>query len=153
MAKKKGKKVFPKVTGNASKEIVERPPENYARQRPVWRFDLLDKDGEFAFDLRREDFKHSHVLEKLIEYGNMTWAEISQQTHDIKNRTKHHFLDVNQLSPAAKRRIAAKRLEDSTDIIFSFALHNTLRIIGIRERAEFHIIWYDPNHAFCPRKT
>ena len=119
------------------------------RQKPIWRFDLLDRSGKFAFDLSREDFKHREVLQKLVDYGNMTWAEIDSQLHD-KNKSKHHFLQVEALSPDANERIRVKHLEEQTDAIFSFAFQNLLRVIGIRNGAEFHIVWYDPRHEFCP---
>lgn len=63
---------------------------SYDAERPIWRFDLLDRDGDFAFTLDRVD--HRVVLEKLIEYGNLTWGEIKRQTHDRTNKSKHHYL-------------------------------------------------------------
>lgn len=151
MAKSKNKKVRGE-SASSWKNIVSIHPQNFAKHNPILRFDLLDRDGKFAFDLNRPDFKHRHVLEKLIEYSNMTWAEIDSQTHDWRNKTKHHYLDVNGLSPDAKRRISAKHLDEFSDAIYSFAFQNTLRIIGIRTGAEFHVVWYDPEHEFYPSK-
>jgi len=105
----------------------------------------------FAFDIDRDDFNHKLVLDKLISYGNMTWADIKRQTHD-QGRSKNHYLSEEKLSDEAWGRIKAKRLEDRTDIIFSLALENLLRIIGILENGVFQIIWYDPTHMFCPSK-
>jgi len=105
----------------------------------------------FAFDIDRDDFNHKLVLDKLISYGNMTWADIKRQTHD-QGRSKNHYLSEEKLSDEAWERIKAKRLEDRTDIIFSLALENLLRIIGILENGVFQIIWYDPTHMFCPSK-
>lgn len=117
-------------------------------QRPVWRFDLLDRDGDFAFTLDRVN--HRVVLEKLIEYGNLTWGEIKRQTHDRTNKSKHHHLSGAKLSREAEQRIRAKHLEEDADDIFSFALMNKIRIIGLKQDAEFHIVWYDEEHRFCP---
>ena len=150
MSKSKEKK-FPQNHTSTSKKVVSPPPPSYIKCNPIFRFDMIDREGEFAFDLSRSDFKHRHVLEKLIEYSNMTWAEIDKQTHD-HNKSKHHFLDEGGFSASAKRRIIAKGLTESTDLIFSFALQNTLRIIGKRQRDEFHVIWYDPQHKFYPSK-
>lgn len=136
-------------SGKATKKVVSIAESSNA-SKPIWRFDKLDRDGEFRFDLQRQEFNHQEVLSKLIDYGNMTWKEITQQTHDRKNHTKHHFLDYDGLSNAAKKRIKKLNLQEETDIIFSFALQNKLRIIGLRENNEFHIVWYDPNHEFYP---
>ena len=117
--------------------------------KTVWYFDLLDRSGKFAFDLTRGDFHHHEVLEKIIAYSNMTWTEIKRQTHD-KGKSKHHFLDMSKLSAEAMERIEAKQFEEQTDSIFSFALQNKLRLIGLRKNEQFHVVWYDPNHEFCP---
>ena len=118
-----------------------------------WRFDKLDMDGKFAFDLSRTDFNHREILDKIIAYSNMTWDEVKKQTHDRKNKSKHHFLDMDALSADAIARIRAKHFEDRyQDSIFSFAFKNRLRIIGIRDGEEFHVVWFDPNHEFCPSK-
>jgi hypothetical protein len=83
----------------------------------------------------------------------MTWAAIKKQTHD-NGKSKHHFLSANSLSKAAKERIKDKHLEESSDYIFSFALNNLVRVIGIRnpDSAEFEVVWYDPNHQFALSK-
>ena len=78
----------------------------------------------------------------------MTWTEISRQTHD-NGKSKHHFLDEDSLSDDAIERIRKKHLEDKVDSIFSFALNNKVRIIGVRDGAEFQVIWYDANHVFA----
>ena len=52
----------------------------------------------------------------------------------------------------AKDRIKAKHLGEHTDAIFSFALQNLIRIIGIRDSAFFHVVRYDPRHEFYPTK-
>jgi len=145
-AKNKG---FPPTEKQTTKHVVGAKPNSNISDTPIWRFDKLDRDGQFAFDLSRYDFKHQEVLTKLIEYGNLTWGVIFAQTHD-KCKSKHHYLDCSGLSSEAKKRIRAKHLEQDTDRLFSFALQNTLRIIGIRDGAEFHIVWYDPNHEFYP---
>ena len=122
-------------------------PASSSNEKPIWRFDRIDRDGPFAFNLARQDFKHKEVLQKLMEYGCMTWNEIVSQTHD-GGKSKHHYLSSNGLSKDACERINTKCVDH--DNIFSFALQNKLRIIGLREGAEFYIVWYDPEHKFCP---
>lgn len=112
---------------------------------------MIDMDDPFAFNLNREDFNHKEVLDKLVQYGRMPWKDIDAQTHDKFGKSKHHFLSLESLSDMAIDRINAKAIED-TDAIFSFAFQNKLRVIGIRDHADFHIVWHDPNHQFAPRK-
>ena len=66
----------------------------------------------------------------------------------------NHFLSTNSLSKDALKRIKTKELEESTDYIFSFALNNLARVIGIRnpDSPEFEVIWYDAEHKFAPSK-
>lgn len=117
----------------------------------IWAFDNLDNDGCFKFDVSREDFEHQEVLDKIISYSSMTWREILRQTHD-GGKSKNHSLVYESLSVEAQERLRIKELEDVSDSIFSFALNNLLRIVGIRDKEKFHVLWYDPEHQVCPSK-
>lgn len=117
---------------------------------PIFLFDRLDKQGAFAFDTNRTDFKHKDFLDKMIAYSQMTWSEISRQTHD-DGKSKHHYLkDSKKLAPAARERLKALQLEEFSDDLFSFALNNKLRIIGLRLEEHFHVLWYDSEHRVYP---
>ena len=140
------------VPQQSGKKSVSFPKTPEGNQTIILRFDMLDRDGAFAFDLLRPDFDHKEVLDKLISYSNMTWAEVIRQVHDRAGKSKHHFLSGSGLSHEAIERIRAKKLEEYSDSIFSFALQNRLRIIGIRAGVEFHVVWYDPEHRFCPSR-
>lgn len=135
--------------GRNKKQVAIVRSRSTISERPIWRFNLLDRDGEFAFDLSRRDFQYKEVLQKLMDYGNMTWGEIDRQQHD-RGKSKHHYLSFDALSEGAKERIKARHFDEDTDAIYSFAFQNLLRIIGIRQGAEFYVVWYDPNHEFCP---
>lgn len=114
---------------------------------PIFVFDKIDKNGEFAFDLEREDFLHKEFLDKMIRYSQMTWYEISKQTYD-KGKSKHHYL--SSISKQAEARLLAMELDEYADAIYSFAFSNTLRIIGIRLGNYIHVLWYDKSHRVCP---
>ena len=134
-----------KLSATTSKQI-----DSSERLKIIWVFDMLDRNGIFAFNINRPDFDHKEFLDKLLAYSNMTWSQVRAQTHD-NGKSKHHFLNnIDKLSKEAKERLEAKKLAEYTDSIFSFALNNKLRIIGIREREFFHVIWYDPEHQFHP---
>ncbi len=131
-------------------QVIRERPKSTLKEKPIWRFDKLDRSGKFAFDLSRKDFDCKEVLQKLIEYGDMTWDDIGKQQHDYSRRSKHHYLDISSLSKDALIRIRECHLLEETETIYSFSLQNLLRIIGLRRGAEFHIVWFDPKHEFCP---
>lgn len=120
---------------------------------PIWTFKNVDKDGIFRFDPNRKDFNSQDFLNKMLAFSKMTWNKIKEQKHD-NNKSKHHTLSVGSLSKDAEERIKAKCLEDFTDNIFSFALNNMVRVIGIRssDSPEFKVVWYDAKHQFAPSK-
>ena len=114
----------------------------------IWKFDKIDRNGKFAFDINRPDFNHKEFLEKMINYSTISWNIIKQHTHD-NAKSKHHFLDVQTLSKDAQDRIKQLHIEEYIDNIFSFAFTSKCRIIGIREDEYFYVLWYDPNHQVC----
>ena len=142
---KKTKKIN-KSSEKSTKRTVKDQSQSSDKEKIIWVFDKTDTDGEFAFDLDKisSDGNMRKIFDKMISYSTMTWGQIKQQTHD-DGRSKHHFLDLKGMSDSAKKRIG-----EDTDAIFSFALTNTLRIIGIRENRYFHVVWYDKNHKFYP---
>lgn len=140
---KKGRAKKDKSYVKESKPAISTDGENV-----VWMFDKIDRSGNYAFDVSRDDFDHKEVLGKMIDYSSMTWAEVKRQTHD-DGRSKHHFLAPGSLSKEAADRLTARDLEEFSDYIFSFALQNKIRIVGIRNGKKFHVLWYDPNHEIC----
>jgi hypothetical protein len=140
----RGKKV-------SSKEKVAGEKISYDGLCPIWVFDRIDRDGRFAFNVLRSDFDSKDVLGKIISYSCMSWYDICKQTHD-DGKSKHHFLDFSGMCNDVKERIKKLQLEEYTDIIFSFAFTNKVRVVGIREKEKFHVIWYDPFHEIYPVK-
>lgn len=49
-------------------------------------------------------------------------------------------------------RLKNLALEDMADSLFSFAFNNTLRIIGLVNGDDFHVLWYNANHEVYPSK-
>ena len=135
----------------SKKSVITRNHTTDSR-KIIWTFENVDKDGYFAFDVNRDDFQPLEIFDKMIFYSKMTWADIKKATHD-NGKSKHHFLDMDKLSKQAKKRVAKKGLSENSDSIFSFALQNKLRVIGRRENEFFHVLWYDPNHEFCPSRN
>ena len=144
------KKPKQKVSKNQRVKSITKPVDPTNSMCPVWGFEMIDRDGKFAFDLTRNDLNPKFLLDKLIGYSSMTWQEITRHTHD-GGKSKHHRLeDLDRLSKAARERIERKNLSLELDALFSFALDNVKRLIGIRQGAVFQVIWYDANHEFAP---
>lgn len=135
------------------KKAVRSTSASSDSEKIIWVFDKPDTDGEFAFriaDMSDRDIRI--VFDKMMLYESMTWSEAKQQTHDKDARSKHHHLDFEGMSKQAQDRIRKLDLGEETDAVFSFALTNKLRIIGIRDGRLFHVKWYDPEHRFYPSK-
>lgn len=140
-----------KKTTVSLKSTVKEQGYSTDGKKVIWLFDMIDRSGKFAFDLNRDDFLHREVMEKMIHYSNMSWAEVKGQTHD-EGKSKHHLISFDKLSNDAFDRFKARHLDGYEDSIFSFALQNRLRVVGIRENEHFHVLWYDPDHEICPSK-
>lgn len=150
MANKRKQIPTTKKTNGRGKQIVEPHLYNSDSKKVAWCFDMVDKNGAFRFAPERPDFDCKKVIEKLLSFSSMTWADLKRSTHD-QGKSKHHFLSLDALSHEAMERIKALNLgEEDQDRIFSLALENKLRLIGVRENEKFHVIWYDPKHEFCP---
>lgn len=134
---------------SSTKQVIKNDTYSSDNEKIAWCFDMIDRSGKFAFDLSREDFKLYDVMEKIVDYGSMTWSEVKKQTHD-KGKSKHHTLAIESLSHEALERFKVRCLDDYSDSLFSFAFQNKLRIIGIRDKAFFRVLWYDPEHEVCP---
>ena len=139
----KGKEL--KGQRNSSGKTINEVPASTDASLIVWSFDEIDREGKFAFDTSRSDLDSKLIIDKMIDYSSMTWQEIKRQTHDGA-KSKNHSIAVNELSKDAQARLRALKKEDVTDSLFFFALSNLIRLIGRRDGAVFHILWYDPNH-------
>lgn len=133
-------------------KIAERSSISSDRKAPVWIFDKIDRSGDYAFDVSREDFNHKLVLEKIIEYASMSWIDVKQQTHGQKGKSKNHYYPLNEMSSTAQKRFVQLGLDEYGDSIFSFAVSSVVRIIGYRENEYFHVLWYDAQHEVYPSK-
>lgn len=151
MAKKKKNIIKPRV---ADEHRIIKPRQEQDENitgYPVFRYDMIDREGPFAFHLARKDFNHRLVLEKIMTYSCMTWTDIRMQTHDRSNKSKHHPLeDASRLSGDAQERLKKMHREQLSDELFSFALTNKLRLIGYLHGDDFHVFWYDAEHGVYP---
>jgi len=142
-------KKLPQNVGRNKKQLPNKKDNGFNKDKIILVFNKIDRDGIFAFHPDRDDFNANNIMKKIIEYSTMTWEELLKQTHD-QSKSKHHFLSYDSLSREAKERVNLKINETENECIFSFALNNMTRVIGIRDKEKFYVMWFDPNHQFCP---
>ena len=105
-----------------------------------WQFSLMDFDGPFSCkNISHEDW--FLILSKMREWETMTWNEISGR--------RDHAIETENLSPEAKKRLINIKLDD-IDTIFSLHIDGKKRLIGIRDRNIFRVLWWDKEHKVCP---
>lgn len=121
-------------------------------KRMIWVFDRVQNNGNFRFSVEREDFNAKVVFEKLLQYSKLTWSEVRRETHDQRNKTKHHYVDIDSLTKEGQQSVKSVLSEEDYDSIFSFRLSNMERIIGLRENEKFVVMWFDPDHKFVKTK-
>ena len=125
---------------------------NYARnafkqynadlEKICWQVGIMDYGGPFSwknFEAENWLFLHS----KMSSFETMKWSELPKE--------RHHSIDVDDLSLEAKKRLLELKRND-IDQVFSFALGGKIRLIGIRDRHVFKLLWWDPEHQACPSK-
>lgn len=109
---------------------------------PVWSFAQCDTKHE------RWAFNHSRIngvlFEKMRSFENQTWHEIR-----IRNKSKNHHVQINQLCKEAQKRLSELHKEDY-DELFSLRLSGKERLWGIIQDGVFMILWYDKEHEVCP---
>lgn len=125
-------------------------PEGYLKKHPVWAFQHCDLEHEKWSLLNCEAF-YNNIMNKLISYEGMTWAEIQSASGGKKKGTNSHFESISELKKEAQKRAIELHLD--VDELFSLRLTGTLRLYGILENGVFSVIWYDPNHEIYPLKN
>ena len=69
--------------GSCKKQVTCSKP-SFASQSPVWRFDKIDRNGPYAFDVSRSEFDGNELIDKLVSYSGMTDLYVSRKC-DGKN--------------------------------------------------------------------
>lgn len=122
-------------------------PDRYLQKNPIWAFQRCDLEHERWSIKNCGDF-YGEILDKLISFEGLTWAQILSYSGGRRNGTNNHFEDVSILSSEAQKRL--EKLHIYVDQILSLRLTGTLRIYGIMENGVFNVLWYDPLHEICP---
>ena len=147
----------PKATYQPQKKAIPSGAANKSKEHEKNKFEWNPDTASLAHPkfgvhlIEHGDLWHS-VLSKLQNFAGMTWNEILSQTHD-RGKSSNHGLDPNDgLSTDGQSAwdLADQDLKDMQ--LVSLRLNNLERIIGFRDGAVFHVIWYDPKHDFVKVK-
>ena len=71
----------------------------------------------------------------------MNWVDLG--------RNGSHHIPVSRIIPQARKRLEEIHQADIDDL-YSLRLTGVQRIIGIRDRNNLKILWWDPEHEVCP---
>lgn len=125
-----------KVPSNAP----QNNPDNVLDKSPSWKFGYLNGNYPWnPFEIKEID-TIKDILEKLRNFETMKWKEIEN--------SKNHRLSYDSVSKEAKKELDRIGEQEA----FSFRLTGPNRLIGIRRNETFYIIWWDPDHKFCPSR-
>ncbi|MBO0881529.1 MAG: hypothetical protein J2P17_14555 [Mycobacterium sp.] len=131
------------LTPRAEKRAVSSPPgpDKFIR----FRFGRLDH-GKWAL-CKIDRQHHKRLLERLAYFEQMTVAQ-------AKSNDVLADYDMSECTnQSAKRRLSSRYSGQDSLSRLTVDPHGKLRLLGIREDHEFHIVWWDPNHEIWPDKN
>jgi hypothetical protein len=122
----------------------------YELSKFTWKPDHASVDHEaFGVQLIEHEELWQKVLPKLQNFASMTWNQINFQTHDGGKSSNHGLDPSKNLTSLGKNAWSQVDQEFKDMQLFSLRLENLSRIIGFRDGAIFHVIWFDSSHAFA----
>lgn len=141
---KKSKKPKARIEPSPKKQPkVAYNPTSYNHLRPSWRISKIEMLGPYGWrNIDAETLIYIHG--KLSNFESMTWNDIL-----VKNKKNNHSIEIENLSPTAKTRLAEIQLEDIDELV-SLRLSGKQRVWGILDQGVLNLLWWDPNHQVCP---
>jgi hypothetical protein len=105
-----------------------------------WRFAIADPDGPWAWaNCQPDDLVD--ILAKLGAREQSKWAQL--------HRKHNHSVTIDQLSPAAQRRLREINQDDAAEL-YTMRLTGERRVWGILHGSCMYLLWWDPRHEVCP---
>ena len=147
MANRRDKHQIPsaaKTAGQPTKTPRVGEDVDFWNSPPNWSFAVLDLVAPVGgwIHLRQEDL--DGLLERLRQWEKMTWKQLT-----MDGWKQNHPIDVSRCSREAQERLKYLKLDDQEELM-SLRVNSRARVIGIRHRATFQILWWDPDHLICP---
>lgn len=128
---------------HSEKQAVFSPPD--PDKVLCFRFGRVDHDKWALCKIDRQH--HKRLLQRLAYFEQMTVAQ-------AKSNDVLADYDMSECTnQTAKRRLSSRY--DGQDSLSRLTVdpHGKLRLLGIREGHEFHIVWWDPDHEIWPDKN
>ena len=89
-----------------------------------------------------------HFLRKIVQllqsYEGLKW-------HEVKRKPHCHPWGLDEIPKECYSRLEERQID--IEQLFQIGLGNKPRIIGYKTRSIFYLMWYDPDHKFCPTKA
>ena len=89
-----------------------------------------------------------HFLRKIVQllqsYEGLKW-------HEVKRKPHCHPWGLDEIPKECYSRLKERQID--IEQLFQIGLGNKPRIIGYKTRSIFYLMWYDPDHKFCPTKA
>lgn len=139
---RKGKKT-PKIRSipDPQKQAKASAVQDYGSEKLKWSFSVVDLHGPFGWSVCDVATFQKKLANKVHHFETMYWREIEGPAH--------HAIGKDSLSKEANTRLNQINQND-VDSLFSLRLQGQERLIGIRDRDYFRILWWDPHHKVCP---
>lgn len=111
-----------------------------------WRCNWIDLDGNWGFRNVPIETIWKKIIPRLHDLEDSTWGEIAGNKSGST-----HSMPVDKIETQAADRLVDIR-RDEFDTMFQINVHGGIRLWGIRDRAVFHLIWFDPDHTVYIQK-
>jgi len=89
-----------------------------------------------------------HFLRKIVQllqsYEGLKW-------HEVKRKPHCHPWGLDEIPKECCSRLEERQID--IEELFQIGLGNKPRIIGYKTGSFFYLMWYDPDHKFCPTKA
>ena len=89
-----------------------------------------------------------HFLRKIVQilqsYEGLKW-------HEVKRKPHCHPWGLDEIPRECYSRLEERQID--IEELFQIGLGNKPRIIGYKTGSIFYLMWYDPDHKFCPTKA
>ena len=120
-----------------------------------WSLDIVETSGRWGLtaDVLKEQWcsPTKGLLKTLLDYENLTWRELANQTSGRNRGTRNHHVKVSEILKEAQRLLRNSFVDDLEEI-YSLRITGKVRFYGIIQDSVFHILWYDPKHEIYPTK-
>lgn len=147
MAKRDKKVKQIESSGNTKKPERTVNPNAYLSKHPVWSFYRCDMEYE-KWSIKNAKSFCKDILDKLISYEGLTWAEIQAASGGKAHGTNSHFEYISEMVHEAQKR--AETLHLDVDQLFSLRLTGSSRLYGILDDGIFYVLWLDQKHEIYP---